>query len=73
MAKKKKVLQSQEIVFILFCPHSLLTVVEWSVRGATGTQQHSGHTAFHVMSQCIVFSHVEKVKAFCTEKMGKDP
>lgn len=73
--KKKKFSSHKRLFSSSFCPHSLLIMVGWSVRGAAGTQQHPGRTAFHVVSQYmyIVFSHVEKVKAFCTEKKEKDP
>lgn len=46
-------------------------MILYSVRGAVGTQQHPGHTAFHVMSQCTSYPlsfrkksilHREKVK-----------
>lgn len=48
-------------------PGSLLTAV-WSVKGATGTQQHPGHAAFHVVSQYANRPRSEKKKMHSEEK-----
>lgn len=51
------------------CPDSLLMMAS-SVRGASGTQQHPGHTAFPVVSQWQS-SHVEKLKEHFAQRKKK--